>query len=56
MLRDCPIDHRCMTAISPDEVFEQARMMLMSPDLATRTERRQELREVRKNQVEVNIG
>ena len=22
MLRDCPIDHRCMTRISPDEVFE----------------------------------
>ena len=21
MLRDCPIDHRCMTAITPDEVF-----------------------------------
>jgi heptosyltransferase-2 len=24
MLRDCPIDHRCMTAISPEEVFERA--------------------------------
>ena len=24
MLRDCPIDHRCMTRISPDEVFEIA--------------------------------
>lgn len=24
MLRDCPIDHRCMTAISPGEVFERA--------------------------------
>ena len=24
MLRDCPIDHRCMTAITPDEVFERA--------------------------------
>ena len=23
MLRDCPIDHRCMTAISPDDVFER---------------------------------
>ena len=22
MLRDCPIDHRCMTGISVDEVFE----------------------------------
>jgi heptosyltransferase II len=28
MLRDCPIDHRCMTAISPDEVFEHAVTML----------------------------
>jgi heptosyltransferase-2 len=27
MLRDCPIDHRCMTAISPDEVFDRARVM-----------------------------
>ena len=24
MLRDCPIDHRCMTAIAPEEVFERA--------------------------------
>jgi len=24
MLRDCPIDHRCMTAISVDQVFERA--------------------------------
>jgi heptosyltransferase II len=28
MLRDCPIDHRCMTAISPAEVFEQAALMI----------------------------
>jgi heptosyltransferase-2 len=28
MLRDCPIDHRCMTAITPDEVFERARAIL----------------------------
>jgi heptosyltransferase-2 len=28
MLRDCPIDHRCMTAITPDEVFERATSML----------------------------
>ena len=25
MLRDCPIDHRCMTRISPEEVFERAK-------------------------------
>jgi heptosyltransferase-2 len=24
MLRDCPIDHRCMTAIAPEEVYESA--------------------------------
>ena len=28
MLRDCPIDHRCMTAISVDEVFERAHVLL----------------------------
>jgi heptosyltransferase-2 len=28
MLRDCPIDHRCMTAITPDEIFSRARTML----------------------------
>ncbi|HLL16204.1 MAG TPA: lipopolysaccharide heptosyltransferase II [Pyrinomonadaceae bacterium] len=28
MLRDCPIDHRCMTAITPEEVFLRAVEML----------------------------
>jgi heptosyltransferase-2 len=28
MLRDCPIDHRCMTAITPAAVFERARELL----------------------------
>lgn len=28
MLRDCPIDHRCMTRITPAEVYERARAML----------------------------
>jgi heptosyltransferase II len=28
MLRDCPIDHRCMTAITPDDLFERARVLL----------------------------
>jgi heptosyltransferase-2 len=28
MLRDCPIDHRCMTAITPDDVFARATAML----------------------------
>jgi heptosyltransferase II len=28
MLRDCPIDHRCMTAIGPDNVFCRAHTML----------------------------
>lgn len=30
MLRDCPIDHRCMTAISPGEVFSRAQVLLAS--------------------------
>jgi heptosyltransferase II len=28
MLRDCPIDHRCMTAIAPAEVFERASVLM----------------------------
>jgi len=28
MLRDCPIDHRCMTLIDPSEVFERALKLL----------------------------
>jgi heptosyltransferase II len=28
MLRDCPIDHRCMTAITPEEVFARAAQIL----------------------------
>ncbi len=31
MLRDCPIDHRCMTRISPAEVFERAFDLLNAP-------------------------
>lgn len=34
MLRDCPIDHRCMTQISVEEVFEAAKNKLFAPDLA----------------------
>lgn len=30
MLRDCPIDHRCMTGIIPEAVFETARKMLQN--------------------------
>jgi len=35
MLRDCPIDHRCMTAITVDEVFERAAVLLNRKKLAT---------------------
>ncbi len=28
MLRDCPIDHRCMTRISPQEVFEKSVVLI----------------------------
>jgi heptosyltransferase II len=31
MLRDCPIDHRCMTAITPDEIFARAHLLLAVP-------------------------
>jgi len=30
MLRDCPIDHRCMTLIGATEVYEKAKEMLIS--------------------------
>ena len=36
MLRDCPIDHRCMTAITPDDVFERARAHLCNLEFAPR--------------------
>lgn len=32
MLRDCPIDHRCMTRISVEEIFEAARAALTHTD------------------------
>ena len=32
MLRDCPIDHRCMTRISVEQVFEQALRTLVASD------------------------
>ncbi len=35
MLRDCPIDHRCMTAITPEEVFLRAVEMLAHAQCAT---------------------
>ncbi|MGQ0763085.1 MAG: lipopolysaccharide heptosyltransferase II [Acidobacteriota bacterium] len=28
MLRDCPIDHRCMTAIAPEAVFDRAQRIM----------------------------
>jgi len=34
MLRDCPIDHRCMTAITVDEVTEQATGLLKRSSFA----------------------
>jgi heptosyltransferase-2 len=33
MLRDCPIDHRCMTAISAEDVFERASLMMSQPEV-----------------------
>lgn len=34
MLRDCPIDHRCMTAITVDEIFEHAHALLKRSSFA----------------------
>lgn len=34
MLRDCPIDHRCMTAITVDEVLEQSTVLLKRASFA----------------------
>ena len=34
MLRDCPIDHRCMTAITVEEVFERSRLLLKRGNFA----------------------
>lgn len=34
MLRDCPIDHRCMTAITVDEVFERSHELLKRSSFA----------------------
>ena len=36
MLRDCPIDHRCMTAISPDEVFAHAEALMSRQQVEAR--------------------
>lgn len=37
MLRDCPIDHRCMTAITAEEVFERAASALEARRVAPTT-------------------
>jgi heptosyltransferase-2 len=39
MLRDCPIDHRCMTAISVEDVFERARASLAAAELMKNKEK-----------------
>ena len=54
MLRDCPIDHRCMTAITPDEVFEHAREMLVKQNFAAESQRHRGLQDIPKSTVEVN--
>jgi heptosyltransferase-2 len=37
MLRDCPIDHRCMTAITPEEVFRRANLLIKGARLEVRS-------------------
>lgn len=39
MLRDCPIDHRCMTAITPEEVFARSLSMLQRGTVAEVSQR-----------------
>jgi heptosyltransferase-2 len=46
MLRDCPIDHRCMTAITPDEVFARACALLGRTGLATEAQRHRDSKEL----------
>jgi len=43
MLRDCPIDHRCMTAISPDEVFTRVSSLVQTVDCHRDTEAQRQL-------------
>jgi heptosyltransferase-2 len=38
MLRDCPIDHRCMTAITPEEVFTRSLALLGRASLESGTQ------------------
>ncbi len=38
MLRDCPIDHRCMTAITVDEVFEHSQCVTQTRELCENRE------------------
>ena len=54
MLRDCPIDHRCMTAISPDEVFTRAQLLLEKQNIATATQTHPESAEISKELIEAN--
>ena len=51
MLRDCPIDHRCMTAISPQDVLERARLLLERniPTLGSTPE-------LKSDELEVSVG
>lgn len=37
MLRDCPIDHRCMSRITADDVIERARVYLQHPHTEVET-------------------
>lgn len=54
MLRDCPIDHRCMTAITADDIFVRVKTILLKPECATESQRHGDLRERTTNTVEVS--
>jgi heptosyltransferase-2 len=54
MLRDCPIDHRCMTAITSDEVFARARVLLERGTSPTQAQRRRESDEIGESAVKIS--
>lgn len=51
MLRDCPIDHRCMTAITSADVFNRARSLLLNRSFAGKTHEQSGAEEIMKGAV-----
>jgi heptosyltransferase-2 len=51
MLRDCPIDHRCMTAITSADVFNRARTLLLNRSFGGKTHEQSGAEEIMKGAV-----